>query len=120
MLRGRIAQAKRTWLVLTAGALCAAGMTWLLIWAFSSGFAADFERAVLSDFNPFDDEPTTIGTASISAPGGTASLEEIIVGSEVIARARFVSASRASLNIVMTLPNADRTVVSYYIPAMEY
>ena len=68
--------------VLGAVGLASAGV---FIWAFSSGFAADFERAVLSDINPFDDEPTTIGTASISAPGGTASLEEIIVGSEVIA-----------------------------------
>ena len=117
MLRGRIAQAKRAWLVLTPVALCAVGMTWLLIWAFSSGFAGDFERSVLSDINPFDEDPAIMGA---SEPGGTASLEEIIVGSDVIARARFVSASRASLNIVMTLPNADRTVVSYYIPAMEY
>ena len=111
---------KKLWFAVATAVLLLAGTASLLVWFLLPGFAQDFEQAVLSDFNPFDDEPTTIGTASISAPGGTASLEEIIVGSEVIARARFVSASRASLNIVMTLPNADRTVVSYYIPAMEY
>ena len=120
MLRGRIAQAKRAWLVLTPAALCAAGMTWLLIWSFSSGFAADFERAVLSDINPFDDEAVVIGASSSSETGGTASLEEIIVGSDVIARARFLSVSRASIGIVAKAGDWIDSDVSYYIPAMEH
>ena len=120
MLRGRIAQAKRAWLVLTPVALCAAGMTWLLSWAFSSGFAADFERSVLSDINPFDDEPAVIGASSGGEPGGTASLEEIIVGSDVIARARFLSVNRASIGIVAKAGDWIDSDVSYYIPAMEH
>ena len=120
MLRGRIAQAKRAWLVLTPVALCAAGMTWLLIWAFSSGFAADFERAVLSDINPFDDDLAGLGASSGGEPGGTASLEEIIVGSDVIARARFLSVNRASIGIVAKAGDWIDSDVSYYRPAMEY
>ena len=120
MLRGRIAQAKRAWLVLTPAALCAAGMTWLLIWAFSSGFAGDFEQAVLSDINPFDDEPAVIGVSSRSEPGHTASLEESIVGADVIARAQFSAATRASLGIVAKAGDWIDSDVSYYIPAMEY
>ena len=117
MLRGRIAQAKRAWLVLTPVALCAVGMTWLLIWAFSSGFAGDFERSVLSDFNPFDEDPAIMGA---SEPGGTASLEEIIVGSDVIARVRFLSVGRASIDIVVKAGDWIDSNVSYYRPAMEY
>ena len=120
MLRGRIAQAKRAWLVLTPVALCAAGMTWLLIWAFSSGFAADFERAVLSDINPFDDDLAGLGASSGGEPGGTASLEEIIVGSDVIARVGFLSVSRASIDIVAKAGDWIDSDVSYYIPAMEH
>ena len=100
--------------VLGAVGLASAGV---LIWAFSSGFAADFERAVLSDINPFDDDPAIMGA---SEPGGTAPLEEIIVGSDVIARVRFLSVGRASIGIVAKAGDWIDSDVSYYIPAMEH
>ena len=91
-----------------------------LAWVFSSGFAGDFERAVLSDINPFDDDLAGLGASSGGEPGGTASLEEIIVGSDVIARVGFLSVSRASIDIVAKAGDWIDSDVSYYIPAMEH
>ena len=74
--------------VLGAVGLASAGV---LMWAFSSGFAADFERSVLSDLSPFAERrPLSTSRPYDDAPGWTASLEQKVVGSDVIARARFV------------------------------
>ncbi len=103
--------------VLGAVGIASAGV---LMWAFSSGFAGDFERSVLSDLSPFGERrPLSISRPYDDAPGWTASLEQKVVGSDVIARARFVSATRSSINIVTTYGGILNEPVSYHIAAME-